>query len=200
MPVARERENLTNVVREYTVQASPYNTSSDTLLGFAFQINQLPNYTDFDIYDRYRIMKVELTFMPSWGPAEPALAGNAVVGPFVSTTGTFCPDLLLAEDWDNATAAPRTSLQCYANHKHVLLDRPRTFTVYPRPLQVTTSGLYADAGGSDGKPVWLSTDFFGVQHFGTKAVIGPNVYGSPGTPGPYLTIFAKFYVQFSGMI
>lgn len=193
MPYNRERENLTNIVRT-CVKDQYANVTAPVALAYSFQLSDLPGYTDFtNLYDRYRILKVEITFSCSWDSSD--MTAQSVIG----SPNMQLPLCVFAEDWDNVT--PPTSIGNIMQHseaKTFRLKGSQRFVVYPRPLNVTNSGLYADAGGSDGKPVWCSTDFAGVEHFGVKLWMNNWQLGT-GAVSPQCTMVCRYFLQCSNM-
>ena len=196
----RERSNLTNFTRQLESNQLILNSNIANGYGFVFTLNMLPNYTDFTgLYDRYRILKVEITLMPTFNSSDPTTTADGNY-PIVGSGNFYIPWVMVAEDWDQASPPTSESqMLTYDNMRLLTMDKTKKFTVYPRPLLVTTSGLYADAGGSNGEPTWCSTQFAGVNHYGLRLLTGPNAF-NPGANPPTIRVFMKFFFQCQGAL
>lgn len=168
-----------------TVEYSPITVGASDINGaLAFKLSDLPNYTDFDLFDEYMITGVKVFFVPGYSDMlDNATAGNVQM-----------PTLFTAIDFDDSIAVNKDALfsneSCVVHAPGMKLDR------YFKPLVSTTYWQSAVATGfGTNKATWLDTQSSpGVSHYGLKYVCSPGT--AAAAAGLKIRIFAKFYVSF----
>lgn len=162
-------------------------TAANPLGAYQFRLSDLPGYTDFAIFDEYKITGVEVTFMPDF---------NSNVG--VSGTEYALPHLFTAIDYNDASApgGENTLLQNESCIHHVPGKPARR---YVQPRVATTlwqSGVASGFGAETNK--WIDTNSFGVAHYGIKYALITDV-DSPEVHWAY-RVTMKFYLSFKKVI
>jgi hypothetical protein len=126
------------------------------LFGFLFRLSNLPSFTDFtNLFDMYRITKVEIEWLPEYTElTDAALVSNAVNVRFNS-----CVDI-------SDAAAPGTVAQIlqYQNLKTSSITKPHKQTFVPAFLM----------GGLVPCTCWLPTSNPAENHYGVKVAIEPT--------------------------
>jgi len=99
---------------------------------FDFKLQQLPNHTEFvNLFDVYKIWKVEVTFIPKYNSSDFSSGGLAY----------GLPTLYVAED-RNDVSLPATvnELMEYAVCRAQRFDKPMTYTCWPTLSAVIPGG------------------------------------------------------------
>lgn len=172
-----------------TVEYSPITVGAADVTGaLAFKLSDLPNYSDFDLFDEYMITGVKVYFVPGYSDQ---IADNGL--------GVIeMPTLLTAVDFDDSTAVNKDALMsnesCIIHVPGTKVDR------YFKPLVSTTYWQSAVATGfGTNKATWLDTQSSpGVSHYGLKYVCSPGT--ATAAAGMSVRIFAKFYISFRKLI
>lgn len=148
-----------------------------------FQLNYLPNVTDFtSLYQQYRIRRIDLKFVLRSDPGNPNATGTTALA-------TAVPQLLLSND--NAKTTDPSSVNdvlCYQNCRICFMDsgKPVYHTVWPKSINTVQ--------GSNIAPVteWLFTSSAAVPHYGVQvAWVGSNNTMS-------VDVYATYTVEFKG--
>ncbi len=180
MPVYKVQRTLVKIFDQANPAAGVqfYSNTDQTLNGF--QLNTLPNYTELtNLYDQYRIVCVEVRFIPS---VTTALTGASVDNllPRIATVADFN---------DGSLPTNLTSLQQYQSYRADLFNKVITRKIYPR----TATAIYNNGATSgyafNDQPTWVDTANPGVQHYGMKWAM---VWPVAGTG----TSVTKFTVEF----
>lgn len=135
-------------------------TSADTLQSYAFKLTDLPEYASYTtIFDQYRIVKIELTFI------------GTNQAPNAAATLQRTPCIYTAIDYDdNGTPASVATVLNYAN---VRIHAPgKTFTIAWRPHAAV--GMYNGTNFSNYGNLtspWIDAASSDVLHFGVKVAI-----------------------------
>lgn len=131
-------------------------TTNDVLGTMVFALSDLPNYTEFtSLFDQYRIIEVEVRFIP--------YAGNSACGPY----GYSKPDLLVVADYDDATPPATTAgLLQYENLQIVHGNAPLTVRVRPHAALAAYSGAFTSYANVE--HMWMDSGSPNVQHYGVK--------------------------------
>lgn len=126
--------------------------------GAYFALNSLTNYTEFtSLFDVYRIRKVVVTFICD---RSTALVGAAAVA------GSITPNLWVCSDYDDATPfATEGDWSQVEGAKYKQLDKPVTWTVYPRVAAAVYGGAFTSYGNTN---MWVDLGSPGVQWYGIK--------------------------------
>jgi len=143
----------------------------DTFLGMQFQLNSLPSYNDFtDLFEMYKIQKVELRFMFSQTMSE--------CGPGAAQRSM--PNLILAYDPNDAsTPVAKSDLLEHQGVCVQRLDKVVNYTIYPKAaVQMYTA--VGTAYATQTKAMWLDCNNVQIPHYGLKICFEGNVL--PGTP------------------
>jgi len=142
---------------------------SDQGFAFPFALNQLPNATEFtNLFDRYRINKIDLTF--SWTLGDVRLTG-AVLHPI----------MYVYQDEDDASI-PVTKLEVFerqAMQRFTFNEAKNSLTVSFRPRWIQNrSGVSTNLA-----PVgtWIDMATPAVQHYGIKGWVDHMSSSAPNT-------------------
>ena len=150
--------------------------------GAAFTLNSLPNYTEFTgLFDVYRIRKVVVTFICDRATAS---VGAAAVA------NTLTPNLWVCTDYDDATPlATEGDWSQVEGAKYKQLDRPVTWTVYPRVAAALYGGAFTSYGNTN---MWVDLGSPGVQWYGIKWAY--DMYSAAGAGA---TILSHINIHFN---
>lgn len=170
------RRKPTNIVREIQLANITLSTApTDTFGAYAIRLSDLPVYTELtSTFDDYRIIQVELSFIPT--------SDNNFAGP-----------LITAIDYDTNSAPVsvndllqyRTAMKVEAGAACV-----RTFT--PKVATALYSGAFTSYGLQAMQ--WIATDSPTVYHYGLRWAI-PGITGQSSNTVMY-QVFAKVFLQF----
>lgn len=154
-----------------------------------FRLVDLPNYSEFiNLFDQYRIVKIDLQFIPSWEGSNKSTSALA---------DTCLPTLVTVEDHnDSNLLTSRADYQQYRTYRETILSaqRPVTITVKPQPAMAVFGGGVFSSYAQPGDAVWLDTASYTVDHYGLKwAVIWP--LAGTGVAAGFLTVIAKYTLQ-----
>jgi len=159
-------------------------TTSDTFGAAYFALSALPGVAEFTaLYDQYRIDKITAIFLPQQTNAP------------VASTGATTPVLLVAADYDDATAwTVMTQPLQYENLKFHEFNKRVDFTFIPRMAVAAYSGTFGSFANVD--PQWIDSASTNVQFYalkwGTNAVSSGNVAG--------WRVYYKYYLSFRNII
>lgn len=171
-----------------SVNAIALTNTIDTLTGFQYALNQLPNYTEFtSLYDEYRIKYIKVEFLPKF---------DSVVMPDVTgvTNTARMGYLFSAVDYDDSSSP--SSLETILQYQ--TMKRTKTSDVHSRYWSPCTAKEYYVSGVSSGygreKAPWLDCESVSVPHYGLK--IAGQLPG-PGTV--YYDAHVTYHLQFRGV-
>jgi hypothetical protein len=158
----------------------------DTLAAFKFRLSDLTNSTEFtNLFDEYRIVKVELTFRWDHAPATVGAALNLGVPPFYTVV-----------DYDDAsTPAVITDLFQYESCKMWDLSKgPAVVVVHPK---ISTAAYGAGVFTSyTNTRSWVDNASPSVDHYGAKYGFQTSLWGAGGpTYYGYLTTVEKVFLE-----
>jgi len=146
------------------------------LVGLQFNLSQLPSVTDFtNLYDQYRIDKIELRLLRSVTEATPGSQDSSII---VTTV-----------DYDDANAPASTNeLFQFGNTQTWNITDNVQISFVPRVAVAAYSGTFTAFANQ--APMWIDSGSNSVQHYGVKIVIGPTP-----TATQIFTPIAKFYLS-----
>ena len=164
--------------------------STDGFGATSFCLDDLPDDTSYtDIYDQYRITKVELWILPRVTTVDMDDAGSRQ-NPWL---------MYLVEDHDDDTpVSSMATLQARNTCIPIDLRRRKYLKFYPNVTSpvyagATTSGYSTAAGGKKGP--WIDCTKKDVRYYGIKwGIPGPNVAGSSYS----VTTLFRYTVEFRG--
>lgn len=154
---------------------------SQTLGGYQFSLNDVPNYTEFtNLYDMYKINGVKLTFIPQ----QDANTSLSPVNNAIANARFFS-----AIDYNDANPpASVDELREYKTAKWTSILRPHVRYIH-KPKIFDTSGYSISP--------WMATTSPSVNYFGLKVAIEPTE-ATITTTFTY-KIEAKFYMEFKNV-
>lgn len=163
-------------------------------LGIRFNINQIPNITEFsNLFDQYSLRKVVVKFVPWTNDAPVTVTGNLLHS--TSPILDYCIDLDDA-DPPSPSQVGLQQLRERNNHKTVRMFKPHTIVIKPRARggigvadsSVQPIGLI--------RPRWINLSEPNVPYFGLKLIFsGIN----PGAAGSFIMrATVTYYVKFKG--
>lgn len=156
------------------------NNITDTLDGYQFRLDQVPNFTEFTaLYDQFKINAVKLTFYPQ---VTENISLGTINNPVASARFYSCLDF-------NDSAPPTTidEVREYQSCKRTPILKPHKRYLKPRIMD--RGQIY-----NPGRP-WLSCDTARSEpHYGVK--IGVENMSSTTTSTMEYTIECKFYLSF----
>jgi hypothetical protein len=150
-----------------------------------FTLGNLPDYTDFSLYDQYRIDSIELLFVPSLN-----------VSTTKGTAGTDVrqlPILTTCLDKDDAITPTVSQVQQHQTCVvHGIFDR--NVRVHLDKPQVSLSAYQgAFTGYAQKASQWIDTASSGVEHYGVKW----SIENAPTSASAnYLFVYAKYNMSF----
>lgn len=133
----------------------------DSFQNLVFQLNQLPNYTEFtSLYDQYQIKGIKFVLMPRFNSGEVALSS--------------CPPTWSILDYDGSFPVNNASMLQYQN-----LKMKTGYGNHARYLKPAISAeLYESPVGTAYGPkknVWIDAQYPDVPHYGATVMIPANV-------------------------
>lgn len=146
-------------------------SGSNISFAYDFVFSHMPNYTDFNPFDRFRVRKLKMTFTPVYSNIPYTNVDSGI-----TTNPTFLSEPILTQVDHNGGSAPTTKDAFYqtGNCKAHKPNRPFTVTWSPRVLSaVYGSGTgYADVTE---KSRWIDAAYFSqAQHFRLNVLV-PSV-------------------------
>lgn len=134
--------------------------TADVHTAFFFQLDQLPNYTEFvNLYDQYRVFSLIYHIIPSFNV-------NLLT---VANTTQLVP-VLYVHDYDdsNALTADADYYQ-YSNMKQRRAGSPFKVILYPKVASaVYQTALATGYEAKASKKVWIDIAQYQVKHYGLK--------------------------------
>jgi hypothetical protein len=144
-------------------------SATDQGFAFPFALNQLPGVTDFtNLFDRYRINKIDLTFTWTLGD--------------VRATGAILSPIMYIYMDDDDSAIPITKNDVFerqAMQRYSFSEARNTLstTISPRWVQ-SRAGVSTNLAP---KATWLDMATPGVQHYGVKGWVDHMSSSAPNT-------------------
>lgn len=154
-----------------------------------FTLTDIPDATSYaQLYDQYKITGVKVQIMPEQTVNTQGPAGS---GNFVIPTLTYSYD-----STDADTSWSETDLMQRENARSVLLNRPVSIFVRPKPNMVEAHGTQFLMPRY--KTLWLSThrgtkDIDTTSHYGLKYIVGN---GGGSSQNSYFRVITTYYVSF----
>lgn len=153
--------------------------------GVRHALNQVASPTDFtNLYDRYKITGVKMTFL--YQNSDAGMTGAGVL-----------PTIMYAQDYDDAAPPGYTALRSKQNVKQRILTANSPFSIFYRPKLCSL----VQQGNASGVPSaslitagFLNCEFPAVDHFGLKFSLN-NLYGALGSASQ-LEIKLTYYLSF----
>lgn len=181
---------VVSISRQVTLTALQGATGVDALLGYSFQLSDLPNYTQFtQLYDQYRFIAVKMEFIPEncYGPTA---SGAGVITQVSSPWLTTCIDL------DDATTPTSAIVQSHDTAKMHGVVNGNCVNKYVRWIEPQIAVSAYQSGGFTGytpkTKQWIDSNSSGVQHYGLKAWLF-----APSNSGTYrCNVVATYYLEF----
>jgi hypothetical protein len=157
-------------------------SSAAGLYGFVFQLNEIPDYTSFsNIFDQFRIEKVEVSIRPLTLPSAPG-------------TAPAYADLWLAVDYDDATAPASVSVvQNYSNAVIVSPGKMTNIKLYPAVNTVVNNNFtstFANSGGIE--RIWINSLNSDMAFNGMKIAVTQ----STSTNLTAWRVFCRYHIAF----
>jgi hypothetical protein len=182
-----------NFVRYGEAQQISYDPLSGNGFAYTFQLSDVVNYSEFtQLFDSYRLMKVELTFRPHI---------TNVVTQHDSTTNTSfrVPEIMMYRDMDGL-GATQTEAQVRQRQDAVikLATKPITIALVPQVAQEVYRSLTTSAYSVPYKNLWLDCSSESVPHWGIRGLITP--VGTALAPNFNYTIDVRYWIQFRKVI
>lgn len=171
--------------RTYIAQTG-WSSSNVAVVGTSlyFRLSNLPNYTEFtNLFDKYRIMKVRVTFIP-----KSQQAGTDVA---TARTGTVA----VAIDYDSAVSpAALGTVMEYDNCKLYTGEKRITRTFKPRIATAVYNGAFT--GYAEGmKDMWIDNASPDVQYYGLIAAMDVT----PALASQQYDIYVDMWMDFCNL-
>lgn len=154
---------------------------------YSFQLNQLPEYTEFTkLFDYYRIKCVVLKLIP-------VSIQTMVNGPTSDTNSSYCPMVYTSVDTNDATTPiSETEILQRLDCKTFPMTKFKTFKIYPKAQNPVYRDSVGNAYGEEKKTKWINSDYPDVDYYGFKVYIKAD--------GNFSNVFttrviATFYLQ-----
>jgi hypothetical protein len=170
------RRKPINIVREIALGNITLSTApTDTFGAYAIRLSDLPSYTELtQSYDDYRIIQVELSFIPT-------------------SDNNYAAPLITAIDYD--TSSSPVSVNDLLQYRTAMKSEVGSACVrqfIPKVADALYSGAFTSYGLIPMK--WISCDSPGVFHYGLRWAI-PGITGQASNL-VYYQVFAKVFLQF----
>lgn len=179
---------IVSITRSVEVINSVQGAATDSLLGFSFQLSDLPGYTAFtSLYDQYRFIAVKCEYVPVNIPTTTNIAGvlTATPTPVLHT----CIDL---DDANTPTAAVVLSHQTYKCHGAYSPTCNAKYVRWFEPAVAMDAYQGAFGGFASKSKQWIDSASPAVQHYGLKHWIEMPT----GSSATRIQMYATFYMQF----
>jgi len=162
----------------------------DTKAGLSFALNNPPGYSELTaLFDRYRLTKVQLTFI--YGKNSANITQTTTAG-----ANTNLPCLYTAIDLDDDSAPANIDELLEYETCHVdRLDKIVKRTVYPRIATAAYSGAFTSYANMD-PSTWIDCNSDGVRYYGLKYVVRYPSHVISATDEGELQIIQKHTFQF----
>jgi len=149
---------------------------------FQFALSDLPGYTDFNIYDQYRIKRIDVMFVPT-------MTVNTSYYNAADVEHGL-PVIHTCSDYDDAVVPTLSEVLQHASCvTHGPFNKMITSTITPRVSTALYQGAFTGYGQLQDQ--WINTGSSGVQHFGLKYA----VVGASGSSYNNMYIYAKFHLE-----
>jgi len=153
----------------------------------AFKLECTPHHSELtDLFDQYKIKKVELTFFYS-NTEQAAVAGAT------TTTHNMLMHYGVKDTDDGTPVANAAELSEYASCKITQLSKPYTVTIYPKiAIAAYQDGVFTAYAADTNK--WIDSDFPDVEYYGYKwglDFLGDNTNAQIGM----LKVVSKYYID-----
>lgn len=171
--------------RSCTAPALQTSSAGTTYYAMYFQLNQLPNYTEFtNLFDEYMIRKVRVTFVNT--------ACSTITGAD-QVAGRNPPTLYYVIDYDDASAPPNVDAMLqYPGVRYVnSLFRRKSFVLRPKAQAVVYSAGTATGSRTN---MWIDCSTPEVPHYGMKFALTAAPNGLI-----YYTVFVRYQLVFRGV-
>lgn len=158
---------------------------TETFTSYTFKLSNLPNYTEFtNLFDRYRINKVSLTFVPNWDSNDAnASAGVLAVNPSIYSMIDYTEDgtpLALNEFYENP--------KCKITRGGKIHKRYFTPAVLGSNFETVTTTAYTPKWKQ-----WLTTDDPATPHYALKVACDKLNAGT--AQNYYVKVFVTYYIS-----
>lgn len=175
----------TTIKRSCTKEVVTSYDGGTLLRGYTFELGDLPNYSEFAIYDQYRIDKITVHILVDSNP----VSYQSFNGPSFDTINSksigSVPHLVTCIDYDDSTVASLDSiLEHQTNVIHGVLAPGK---MYSRTFQPR-----AKVGDAIQTMNWFDTLNGGIDHFGFKMAV---VSGSIDAPECRIYVYCDFYLS-----
>lgn len=187
------KNNLVSITRQYV--ATPISTTYAlgwSYWNYTFPLSALQGYTEFtNLFGKYRINAVKLTFMPFFSGNDYAQAAN-------STVYAENPRVHYIVDTSGTSASQvdtEAEMLEFANVRTVR-NPTKSFSIYIRNPCVhlgTASGVTI-VGGAPKAKQWIDTANYNIVHHGCS--IGMVIPGGASTGAWKFQVVIKYYMQF----
>lgn len=169
--------------------------------GLAFQLSGLPNITNLQaLYDAYRIVKVEVRFVP-----------NVIDTMGAATTSQrSMAEIWSCIDLNSVASLSDTQMMGYSTYKRTAFDKEHVRVIYPRTSSPTYTTAIATAYDQSSGPEWIplygsaiTGNQTNVQHYGLNYGVFYDPYGPSPVPPAGINpqswrVFTKYTVDFRG--
>lgn len=162
--------------------------STESHGSFSFKLSDLASSADFTgLFDRYRLTKVRMRFIPR-------ISQQSVAGAQVATTQESPPIITVIDYDDAATTADYTTLVQYENATVHQAFKPFTVIIRPRfAVAAYGAGVFTSYANMSDK-TWLDVASPDIQYYGLKWAT--TVYSNTNSGNQYYDVFMDYYLQF----
>lgn len=170
----RKSSGPTNRVSRYSSSTLSFVTSTSVEVNqpIYFTLDSVAGSSDFTaLYDQYRITSVDVELMPS-------------------NEGLTSGALVIAPDYDDATATNVNSLLQYASAKRFPVGKPIFLHIAGPAVDATVFGTSGAAPGLNLRSPWIDCGKADVQHYGLK--LASTVTGTSFT----FQVMVRYHLEF----
>lgn len=191
-PIARGAgvPQIVRITRTCKIADINFNNTTQ-FAAYNFKLTQLPNNTQFSLYDQYRIRFVKVYFVNNTQPCNQSALDNQVA-----------PTLVTAVDWDDSTT-PTSMNQLYSFHNckihgSITAGSPYMSRTFKPAVAKTVFGSGITNAFGASRDVWLDVASSQTEHYGLKLGLEqtPQVPASSGS----IRVYATFYMEFKSPV
>lgn len=170
--------------------------SSEISFSAAFQMNDLPNWSEFsNLYDQYRLNYVVLTIKLVNNP-DAIYVPNVAQGAGTVNSSNWYPTIWMVRDHDDAGTISLDAIKQYSTVRHKVLvpNRELKLTIKPSTVVAQYQGTNVVPGTVQYKK-WIDVGYPNINHYGAKFVVDFEGLTTIAANQWSIKLDAKYYFQ-----
>lgn len=145
----------------------------DAFWSKSFKLSELPNASEFtNLFDQYKITKVEVTFYPMTMPVSSGLNNT---GASILPLGATVPLLFTVVDYNSVNTTTLNQMRQYSTLNVTTYGRVHKRTFVPKMSTNVYQGVSGDGYAQPIQAPWVDTASAEVEYYGIKAMLNTCV-------------------------